>query len=89
MKVHFPPSYERVAWRYQNADTNLVKRTYNELNWEDFLSNNDVKSLVSLFKNTLSNIMSTFVCHESKVFDDKDPPWVSTKVKKSYGCKKK
>ena len=45
----------------------------------DFLI--DVNQKVHLFNQTMKNILSNFVTHETVICDDRDPPWINSKIK--------
>ena len=38
--------------------------------------------MVSIFKQTIINILCNFIPHETVLFDDRDPPWMSKEIKK-------
>ena len=45
------------------------------------LFNTSVNEKVVIFNNTVLNILSNFIPHETIVCDDKDPPWFNNKIK--------
>ena len=48
----------------------------------------NVNEKVSLFSNTIINILSNFIHHETIVCDDKDPPWFNKAINLSFKKKK-
>ena len=38
--------------------------------------------MVSIFNQTIINILSNFIPHETVLFDDRDPPWMNKEIKK-------
>ena len=51
---------------------------------------------VSIFSNTVLNLVNNYITHETNICDDRDPPHVTTKIKelinhenKLYCCIKK
>ena len=44
--------------------------------------NVDVKKQVILFNKTVLNIIRNFIPHETVTFDDRDPPWITSCIKK-------
>ena len=49
--------------------------------WESALTDLDVNEQVSIFNNTITNIMSNFVPNEIIICDDRDPPWMNRHIK--------
>ena len=64
----------RVVWHYDQADTDLIKRAVNQFDWANAFSKLNINEQVSLFNNTIINIMNNFVPHETITCDDRDPP---------------
>ena len=50
--------------------------------WEKAFHNVDVDKQVILFNKTVLNITQNFISHEIVTFDDRDPPWVTSRLKK-------
>ena len=44
--------------------------------------------MVSIFNQTIINILCNFIPHETVLFDDRDPPWMNKEIKKSIHEKK-
>ena len=36
---------------------------------------------MSIFSNTVLNILNNYIPHKTKICDDRDPPWMTTKIK--------
>ena len=70
----YPPPYERVVWHYQDANNDLVQRSISQFNWEIAFSNKGVNKQISIFNKTILNIMTKFIPHKSKIFNDREPP---------------
>ena len=77
----YPPSYMRLVWHYQQANTDIIKQTIELLDWEKGLSNLDVNKQVSVFNKTIMNIFENFVLHKTFTCNDKDPPWMNKQIK--------
>ena len=77
--IHFPPPYSREVWHYKNANTELIKRVIEKIDWQRAFLNTSVNEKV--VNNTVLNILSNFIPHETIVCDDKDPPWFNNKIK--------
>ena len=44
---------------------------------------------MSIFSNTVLNILNNYIPHETKICDDRDPPWMTTKIKELISQKNK
>ena len=62
----------------------------------NILVNTNVDTQVPISSNTVLNILSNYISHKSKICDDHDLPWMTTKIKeiisqenKLYYCIKK
>ena len=73
LKIHYPPPYERLIWKYEKANADLIKRAIKDFDWENKLSLIDINDQVVLFNETIVNIISNFIPNETMTFDDRDP----------------
>ena len=80
-KIFYPLPYERVVWHYQDANNDLIHRFTSQFNWERAFSNKGVNKQISIFNETILNIMTNFIPHETKIFNDREPPRINNKVK--------
>ena len=81
LKIFYPPPYERVVWHYQDANNDLIQQSISQFNWERAFSNKGVNKQISIFNETILNITKNFITHETKIFHDREPPWINNKVK--------
>ena len=81
LKFFYPPPYERTAWHFSQANFDHIKRAIDLFDWESALTDLDVNEQVSIFNNTITNIMSNFVPNEIIICDDRDPPWMKRFIK--------
>ena len=87
LKIHYPPPYERLIWKYEKANADLIKRAIKDFDWENKLSLIDINDQVVLFNETIVNIMSNFIPNETITFDDRDPPWLNKNIKNMINYK--
>ena len=73
--IAYPPPYSREVWHYKEANTDLIRKTISNFNWEKALYNTNVNKEVSIFNETILNVLSNFILHETLTCDDKDSPW--------------
>ena len=53
----------------------------NQFSWDNRVSNTDVNQEVHLFNQTIKNILCNFIPHETVSCDDRDSPWINSKIK--------
>ena len=81
LKIFYPPPYERVVWHYQDANNDLMQRSISQFNCERAFSNKGVNKQISIFNETILNIMTNFIPHETKILNDRVSHWINNKVK--------
>ena len=74
LKVFYPLLYERIVWPFSQASFDHIKRAVDLFDWESALTDLDVNEQVSIFNNTITNIMSNFVPNEKIICDNRDLP---------------
>ena len=96
MKVYYPSPYERAIFHYSQANVDQIQQAINLSDWENAFLNTDIDAQVAIFSKTVLNIINNYTPYETKIFDDRDPPWITTKIKelisqknKLYSCIKK
>ena len=89
LQIFYPPPYPREIWYYKQANTELIRRAITDFNWNRDFLNTNVNEKISVFSNTVTNILSTLIPHESIVCDDKDPPWFNKALKSLIQEKKR
>ena len=82
------PKFNLDIWHYQKANIDLIKRPINSFDWEKAFSNTDIDKMISIFNQTIINILCNFIPHETVLFDDRDPPWMNKEIKKLIHEKK-
>ena len=76
------PSYIRKVWHYNRANTRLIRRTISEFPWYGHLKNHDPNWQVECFNNTILNIMSNIIQNDYIKIQPKDPPWITSEIKR-------
>ena len=80
--IFYPPLYERTVWYYERANTELIRRAIDQLDWLRALSNVNVNEKVYFFTKMLLNIIQNFVPQETIICDDRSLPWINKEIKK-------
>ena len=57
------------------------------MNWKILFNNKTVNKQVSVFNETIINIVSIFVPNKRVTFDDSDPPWMNNYIKNKINWK--
>ena len=73
LSIYYLPPYERIVWYYNRANADLIRRAIDLFDWDKVLRFNDVDKQVSIFSDTLMNIMQNFIPNETIICDDRKP----------------
>ena len=82
LKIHYPPPYEREVWYYQKVNVDQIRQAISEFPWDNRFANINENEQVQLFTQTIINIISNYIPHETITSDDSNPPWIDEKIKK-------
>ena len=82
LKIHYPPPGKREIWHYEKANADLIRRSIDQFPWDIRFAHIDVNQKVYLFNQTIKNILCNFIPHETVTCDDRDPPWITSKIKR-------
>ena len=81
LSIYYLPPYERIVWYYNRANADLIRRAIDLFDWDKVLRFNDVDKQVSIFSDTLMNIMQNFIPNETIICDDRNTPWINKEIK--------
>ena len=81
LMISYPPPYSRDVWHYREANTDLNRRAISNFNWEKAFYNTNVTKKVSIFNETILNVLSNYIPHETLTCDDKDPSCFNSRIK--------
>ena len=73
LKIFYPPLYERTVWHYQQVDTELLKRSLENFDWQNAVLNCTQMSKYLYWLKLIPN--------ETVLANDRDPPWITSKLK--------
>ena len=85
MKNFYPPPCERNIWQ---ANIELIRRAIYNFDWNRAVDSVSLYMQVSIFNDTILNIVSNFILDETIICNDRDPSWISSKNKKVIHEKK-
>ena len=81
LMISYPPPYSREVWHYREANIDLIRKAISNFNWEKTFYNTNVTKKVSNVNETIVNVLSNYIPHETLTCDDKDPPWFNSRIK--------
>ena len=79
--VFYPPAYEREVRHYKPANADCIQGAIANFDREKAFHNVDANKQVMLFNETVLNIRN-FLPHETVTFVDRDPSWITSRIKK-------
>ena len=88
LDIFYLSPYERKIRHYQKTNFDLIKSALNSFRWKKTLSNIDIDKMVSIFCETVINILCNFISHDKVLFDNRDSPWINKKIRKLIHEKK-
>ena len=81
LMISYPPPCSREIWHYREVNNDLIRRAISNFNWEKAFYNTNVNKKVSIFNETILNVLSNYIPHEIVTCDDKDSPWFNFRIK--------
>ena len=80
LKIYYPPPYERKIWHYKITDIDLTQQAICEYNWGRAFHRKNINEKLSILNNTINNVLSNVITHETITCDDKKPPWFNKNI---------
>ena len=80
--VFYAPAYKREVRHYKLANTDCIQGLIANFDREKVFHNVDANKQVMLFNETVLNIIRNFLPHETVTFVDRDPSWITSRIKK-------
>ena len=89
LKVYYPPPYEVTIFHYSQANVDHIQQAINIFDLENAFLDTNVDAQVSIFSNTVLNILNNYIPHETKICDGRDPHRMITKIRELISQKNK
>ena len=70
LQIIYPLPYQRLVWRYKNANESSIQKDLKVNEWNKLFSNANVEKQVNILNDTLFNIFSNFVRSKVITVDD-------------------
>ena len=84
----FGINYPSAFWKFWHCPSkmrdliaNFIRRSIDQFPWDNRFSKIDVNQKENLFNQSIKNIQSNFIPHETVTCDDRDFPWINRKIK--------
>ena len=87
LDIYYPPPYQRLIWDYKKADTKVIRKGLDLVNWERLFDNKDINSQVTVLNETILNVFHNYVPNKYITIDDKDPVWMNDIIKSKIKTK--
>ena len=88
LKIIYPPPYRRLVWDFKRACISSIRKAIKMVDWQFMFLDKDTHRQVSMFNDILMNIFTNYIPHKYVTIDDKDPPWMTEKIKNKMNLKK-
>ena len=88
LKIIYPPPYRRLVWDFKRANISSIRKAIKMVDWQFTFLSKDTHEQVSIFNEILMNIFSNYIPHKYVTIDDRDPPWMTEKIKNKINLKK-
>ena len=73
LRIFYTPPYKRNVWHFKQANIELIRQAIDNFDWNRASDIVNPNRHVSVFNNTIFNITSNFIPHETINCDDRDP----------------
>ena len=81
LQIFCPSPYRREICHYQDPNIDMIRRAISQFNWDKNFSNTTVNEKGNIFSHTILYILRNFISHEHIMCDDRDLPWLNSKIK--------
>ena len=88
LKITYPPPYRQLVWDFKRANISSTKKTVKMVDWQFMFLNKNTHEQIVIFNDILMNIFSNYIPNKYATIDNRDPPWMTEKKKKSNQIKK-
>ena len=75
-------------WNFKKTNITSIRKAIHTVHSEFLFFSKSVHEQVSIFNNTLMNIFSNYIPNKFIIIDDKDPPWMTERIKIKLSKKK-
>ena len=88
LKITYPPPYRRLMWDFKRANISSIRKAIKMVDWQFMFLNKNTHEQVAIFNDILMNIFSNYIPNKYVTIDDRDPPWMTEKIKNKINLKR-
>ena len=80
-------------WDFKRASISSIRKAIRMINWQFMFWNKNTHEQVAIFNDTLMNILFStnipnYIPNKYVTIDDRDPPWMTEKIKNKINLKR-
>ena len=80
LKIYYRTPCKSEIWHYIKANIDLIQQAIHEFIWGRAFHRKNINEKMSILNNTINNVLSSFIPHETITCDDKEPPWFNKNI---------
>ena len=88
LKITYPPRYRRLMWDFKRANISSIRKAIKMVDWQFMFLNKNTHEQVAIFNDILMNIFSNYIPNKYVTIDNRDPPWMTEKIKNKINLKR-
>ena len=75
-------------WDFKRANISSTRKAMKMVDWQFMFLNKNTHEQVAIFNDILMNIFSNYIPNKYVTIDDRDPPWMTEKIKNKINLKR-
>ena len=75
-------------WDFERVNISSIRKAIKMVNWQFMFSNKNTHEQVAIFNDILMNIFSNYIPNKYVTIDNRDPPWMTEKIKNKINLKR-
>ena len=75
-------------WDFKRVNISSIRKAIKMVNWQFMFSNKNTHEQVAIFNDILMNIFSNYIPNKYVTIDNRDPPWMTEKIKNKINLKR-
>ena len=81
VSVPLPPPYKRQVWNYPEARVDEIRSSLRDTDWTSIFVDLTADEMTNKFTILIMDLMHRFIPNQMIRCDDRDPPWITPKLK--------
>ena len=75
-------------WDFKRANISSIRKAIKMVDWQFMFLNKNTHEQVAIFNDILMNIFSNYIPNKYVTIDNRDPPWMTEKIKNKINLKR-